>query len=47
MISYAIYVIGCLTLITGLMIYLPVVLIRKIDRVLKVLQQIEANSHKP
>ena len=47
MVSYAMYVIGCLIIITGLMIYLPVVLIRKIDKVLKVLQQIEANSRKP
>ena len=47
MVSYGAYVIGCLTLITGVMIYLPVVLIRKTDKILKTLEQISASSRKP
>ena len=47
MVSYAMYVIGCLIVITGLMVYLPVLFIRKADKLLKALQQIEANTRKP
>ena len=47
MVSYAMYVIGCLIVITGLMVYLPVLFIRKADKLLKILQQIEANTRKP
>ena len=32
MVSYAMYVIGCPTVITGLIVYFPVILIRKTDK---------------
>jgi len=44
MVSFGAYVVGCLTLITGIMIYLPVVLIRKADKILKTLEQIAARK---
>ena len=47
MVSYAMYVIGCLIVITLLMVYWPVLFIRKTDKLLKILQQIEANTRKP
>jgi hypothetical protein len=47
MVSYAMYVIGCQIIITALMVYWPVLFIRKADKVLKILQQIEANTRKP
>ena len=47
MVQYAMYVIGCLIVITGVVVYFPVIFIRKTDKILKILQQIEANSRKP
>jgi hypothetical protein len=47
MVSYAMCVIGCLLVIAALMVYLPVLFIRKADKLLKTLQQIEANTRKP
>jgi hypothetical protein len=47
MVSYAMYMIGCLIVITLLMVYWPVLFIRKTDKLLKILQQIEANTRKP
>jgi hypothetical protein len=46
MVTFAAYAIGCLFIITGIMVYLPVIFIRKADKVLKLLQQIEAKSIK-
>ena len=46
MVPYAMYAIGCLFVITGVMLYLPVIFIRKTDKVLKLLQQIEARTSK-
>ena len=40
------WLIACLLLITGMTIYFPTVLIRKSNRILKVLEQIEANTRK-
>ena len=40
------WVIACLLFITGMVAYFPVVYIRKTNRLLKVLQQIEANTRK-
>jgi hypothetical protein len=40
------YVVGCLLFITGMMVYFPVVYIRKTNKLLKVLGQIEANTRK-
>jgi hypothetical protein len=45
--QYALLAIWCLILITGLTAYFPILFIRKIDKVLKALQQIEANTRKP
>ena len=47
MVPYAMYVIGCLLIITGIMVYMPVMFIRKTDKLLKILQQIEAKTSKP
>ena len=40
------WLIACLLIITGMTIYFPTVLIRKSNRILKVLEQIEANTRK-
>ncbi len=40
------YVVGCLLFITGIVAYFPIVYIRKTNKVLKVLEQIEANTRK-
>jgi hypothetical protein len=32
---------------TGVVVYMPIMYTRKTDKILKVLQQIEANTHKP
>jgi hypothetical protein len=45
--QYAEYAIGCLLLITGVVAYFPVIFIRKADKLLKALEQIEANTRKP
>lgn len=39
------WLIACLVIVTGIVIYFPVVYIRKMNRVLEVLRQIEANTH--
>ncbi len=40
------YVVGCLLFITGIVAYVPVVYIRKTNRIIKLLEQIEANTRK-
>ncbi len=40
------YVVGCLLFITGMVIYIPIVYIRKTNRLIKLLEQIEANTRK-
>ncbi len=40
------WIIVCLLLITGITIYFPTLIIRKSNRMLKVLEQIEANTRK-
>ena len=37
--------IGCLLMITAIVIYFPIIFIRKLNRVLAVLERIEANTH--
>ena len=39
-------VIGCLLFITGIVAYFPVIYIRKTNKLIKVLEQIEANTRK-
>ncbi len=41
------YLIACVLVIACVAIYVPVLYIRKTDKLLKVLEQIEANTHKP
>lgn len=38
--------IGCLLFITGIVAYFPVIYIRKTNKILKTLEQIEANTRK-
>jgi hypothetical protein len=38
------WLIACLMVVTGIVLYFPVVYIRKMNRVLKVLQDVEANT---
>ena len=40
------YVIACLLFITGIVAYFPIVYIRKTNKLLKVLEQIETNTRK-
>ena len=40
------WVIGCLLFITGIAAYFPIIYIRKTNRLLKLLEQIEANTRK-
>jgi len=40
------YVVGCLLFITGIVAYVPIVYIRRTNRMLKLLEQIEANTRK-
>ena len=44
---YALTAIWCLFVVTGVIVYMPVMYTRKTDKILKVLQQIEANTRKP
>ena len=44
---YALTAIWCLFVITGIVIYIPIMYTRKSDKILKALQQIEANTRKP
>jgi len=39
-------VIGCLVFIAALAIYFPMIFIRKTNKILKILEQIETNSRK-
>ena len=47
MTPYVLIALGCLIVVTGVVVYFPVVFIRRADRVMKVLDQIAANSQKP
>jgi len=47
MTPYALITGGCLIVITGVVVYFPVIFIRKADKILNVLEQIAANSRKP
>jgi len=42
--SYALTAIWCLFVVTGVIVYMPIMYTRKTDKILKVLQQIEANT---
>ena len=44
---YLLTAIWCLIVITGITVYMPMMFTRKTDKILKALQQIEANTHKP
>jgi len=44
---YFLTAIWCLFVLTGVIVYLPLMYTRKTDKILKVLQQIEANTRKP
>ena len=44
---YLLTAIWCLFVVTGFIVYMPLMYTRKTDKILKVLQQIEANSRKP
>lgn len=44
--SYALWAIWCIFFITGMSAYIPMVFIRKSDKILKLLEQIEANTRK-
>jgi len=44
---YALTAIWCVFVVTGVIVYVPVMYTRKTDKILKVLQQIEANTRKP
>ncbi len=41
------WIIACLLFITGIVAYFPVIYIRKTNKILKALEQIEANTRKP
>ena len=45
--TYALTAIWCLFVATGVIVYMPIMYTRKTDKILKVLQQIEANTRKP
>ena len=40
------WIVACLIVVTGICIYFPTIYIRKTNRILKVLEQIEANTRK-
>ena len=40
------YIVGCLLFITGIVAYAPIVYIRKTNKIIKLLEQIEANTRK-
>ena len=44
--AFANTAIWCLMFITGIIAYIPLLYIRKTDKILKLLQQIEANTRK-
>jgi hypothetical protein len=41
------WIIACLIFITGIVAYFPVVYIRKVNKVLEILKQVEQNTRKP
>jgi hypothetical protein len=43
---YVLYAIWCLFFITGIVTYIPLMYIRKTDKILNLLKQIEANTRK-
>jgi len=45
--TYALTAIWSLFVATGVIVYMPIMYTRKTDKILKVLQQIEANIRKP
>jgi len=45
--TFALAAVWCLFVITGVIVYMPIMYTRKTDKILKVLQQIEANTRKP
>jgi hypothetical protein len=45
--QYALTGIWCLIVVTAIVAYIPIMYVRKTDKILKVLQQIEANTRKP
>jgi len=45
--TFALTAVWCLFVITGVIVYMPIMYTRKTDKILKVLQQIEANTRKP
>ena len=44
--SYALTAIWCLFMITAVVVYIPLMYMRKTDKIVKALQQIEANTRK-
>jgi hypothetical protein len=46
MVPYLVCVIGCLFVIIALAVYFPIIYTRKTNKILDVLHEIEANSHK-
>jgi hypothetical protein len=44
--TYAMVAMWCLIVLTGIVIYFPMMYTRKTDKILKALQQIEANTRK-
>jgi hypothetical protein len=41
---YLLTAVWCLIVVTGVIVYIPMMYARKTDKILKVLQQIEANT---
>jgi hypothetical protein len=41
---YLLTAMWCLIVVTGVIVYMPIMYTRKTDKILKVLQQIEANT---
>lgn len=44
--TYAMATMWCLIVLTGIVVYFPIMYSRKTDKILKALQQIEANTRK-
>jgi hypothetical protein len=45
--QYLDLLIWCVVVITGIAVYVPIMYIRKTNKMLKTLEQIEANTRKP
>ena len=45
--EYLGWLIWCVVVITGIVVYAPIMYIRKTNKILKTLEQIEANTRKP